>query len=111
MHRAPLPLGATGALAEEFGHAGVHLHADGEAVAVVAVGRDDLVLAGHQGGGADCDRLLTDVEVEEATHHALIVVFQGLLLEAADAEHLAEEADLLGRLKPCVDGVLGEIPL
>ena len=35
MHRAPLPLGATGALAEEFGHAGVHLHADGEAVASV----------------------------------------------------------------------------
>src|ERR1017187_9557478 len=41
MHRPPLPLGAAGGLPVELGHEGIHLHPDGDGVAVVAVGGDD----------------------------------------------------------------------
>lgn len=56
-----------------------------------------------KGSCADGDRLLADVEVKKATHVPLIVMFQCLLLEASDAEHLAEEVDLLRRLEARIE--------
>ena len=109
VHRPTLALGAAGALAEELGHAFVHAHADGQGVAVVTIGGDDLVAAVHQGGGADGNRLLADVKVEESPHDPLIVIFQRLLLKAADAEHFAEEAYLLCRLEGNIERGLGEV--
>ena len=47
--------------------------------------------------------------MEKSPHDALIVILQGLLLEAADAEHLAEESDFLPGSQRCVDWILGII--
>ena len=95
VHRAALALGATGDLAVELGHERAGVHADGDGVAVVAVGGDDVVVLAHERAGADGDGFLADVEVEEAADLALVIDGQAALFEAADAHHLAVELDLL----------------
>ena len=47
--------------------------------------------------------------MEEAPHDTLIVILEGLLLETADAEHLAEERDFLPGSQLCIDRILGII--
>ena len=46
---------------------------------------------------------------EESHPCPLIVMFQCLLLEASDAEHLAEEVDLLRRLEARIEKLLGKV--
>ena len=60
-------------LAEKLRHALVHAHADGERVAVAAIGGDHVIIVAQAAKGPDRDRFLPDVEVEEAAHLALIV--------------------------------------
>ena len=76
------------------------------ACAVVAVGRDDVVLGLEGGDGADGDRLLPDVEVEEAADLALRVGLRRRLLHAPDGQHLAVVAGELG-LVVRTGGVVG----
>ena len=47
VHRATLTLRAPRFLAVEFGHALVHLHAYGDGMTMIPVGRDDVILFGH----------------------------------------------------------------
>ena len=61
-----------------------------EHVAVVAVGGDDLVALLERHLHADDDGLLADVEVAEAADEAHAVELAGLLLEAADQQHLRD---------------------
>ncbi len=107
MHRAALALGAAGDLAVELGHEGLGVHADGDGMAVVAVGGDDVIVLAHERAGADGDGFLADVEVEEAADLAGIIDREAALLEAADAHHLAVELDLLLGAKRGVGGSLG----
>jgi hypothetical protein len=106
VHRAALALGAAGVFAVVLRHHLVHAHADGERVAVVAVGGDDVVVLAHDGHAADGDGFLPDVEVEEAADLALLVAAQAALLEAADAHHVAVERDQLVMAELGVDGGL-----
>ena len=64
-------------------------------MAVVAVGGDGVVVLAHQREGADGDRFLSDVKMEKTAHFPLLVKLEGGLLEASDAEHIGEEAELL----------------
>ncbi len=48
----------------------------------------------------DCDRFLADVEVAEAADQAEAVKLPGLLLEAADQQHLLVEFEQLGVARP-----------
>ena len=104
VHGAALAFGAAGGFAVKLGHALVHAHADGEGVAVVAVGGDDVVVVAHERAGADGDGFLADVEVEEAAHFAAVVLLERLLLEAAHAEHFAQETDFVLGGEAFVDG-------
>jgi hypothetical protein len=63
-------------------------------MAVVAIAGDDLIaiLGGHL--HADDDRFLADIEMAEAADQAHAVHLAGLLLEAADQQHLAIGVEL-----------------
>jgi len=94
VHRAAFAAGAAGGLAEHLGHQLVHVHASGQAVAVIAIGGDGVVVLAEQGLRADDDRFLADVEMEEAADLAGVVGEEARLLELADARHLPVEVDL-----------------
>ncbi len=75
VHGPPLPFRAAGGFPEQLGHAFIHVHADGEGVAVIAVSGDDMIVGPHEGAGADGDAFLSDIEMEEASHLACLIVF------------------------------------
>ena len=88
VHAAALAAADAGGLAAQLGHQRPRVGAARERVAVVAVGGDEVVVGPQQAHGADADRLLADVEVEEAADLALDVELRAALLEAADEQHL-----------------------
>ena len=112
MHRAAFAFGATGDFAVELGHEGLGVHADGDGVTVVAVGGDDVVMFAHERTATDGDGLLAVIKMEEAADVGPAGgVLAGVgavaaLFEAADAHHLAEEFDLLGRGQRGINGGL-----
>ena len=72
-------------------------------MAVVAVAGDDAVAGLQRVLDADGHRLLADVEVAEAADQAHAVELAGLLLEAADQQHLAVVAEqILGGWGPAL---------
>ena len=83
--------GTPGHLAEELGQERARAHPFREGDAVVAVGRDDVVVRPERGDRAHADGLLPDVEVQEAADLSFRVAARALLLHAADEEHLAIE--------------------
>src|SRR5437588_1298862 len=87
VHRAALPAAVSGLLAEELGEHAAHLRALREAVPVPAMRRRDPVVAPKSRADADCDRLLTDVEMRQAGHLGAAVELVRLLLEEADQHH------------------------
>ena len=58
---------------------------------MLAVGRDDRVIGRERLHRPDRDRLLADVQVEEAPDLAGAVELRRLLLEMADEQHLPQE--------------------
>src|SRR5579875_233740 len=60
-------------------------------MAVLAVGGDDVVLAGERGKDACGHRLLSDVQVHEAPDLPAAVQLGALLLEPADQQHPPEQ--------------------
>jgi hypothetical protein len=92
VHRAAEALGATRRLSEELRHHRAGRDSLGERLAVLAVGREPVVV--HRGaGGADRDRLLPDVEMAEPEDLPLGVGLGRLLLETPDHGHLLVEAE------------------
>src|SRR3546814_20961466 len=65
------------------------VQAAGQHMGVVAVGGEHSILGTHGGLHADHHGLLADVEVAEAADQAHAVHLAGLLLEAADQQHVA----------------------
>src|SRR5437879_2594912 len=89
MHRAALAPGVAAVAPGQLGHDALRVHAAGEHVSVIAVGGDDGITR-HRGRlHPDHDRLLADVEMAESGDQALAVELTGLLLEAADLQHIA----------------------
>ena len=95
VHRPALALGVARRPSGELGHDTLRVHAAGQHVPVIAVGRHALVAGLRRRLEADDDRLLADVEVAEAADHAHPVELPGLLLEPADQQHLAVEPEQL----------------
>src|SRR3989454_634132 len=90
-HRAPLAFAEPVAAPEQLGHHAARVGALEEAVPVLAVGRDRVVVGGEARGGAGGPRLLADGEVEEPADLAERVGLRRLLLEATDDEHVAQK--------------------
>ena len=97
VHRAALALGIAGAAPGQLGHDPARVHVADQHVAVVAVAGDHAVARLQRVLDADRDRLLADIEVAEAADQAHAVELAGLLLEAADQQHLAIVAEQLPR--------------
>ena len=70
---------------------------------VVAVSGDDVIIGPHQRTSADGDAFLPDVQMQEAPHFSTLIGFQCGLFKAADAQHLSQEPDFIGRLQAGVD--------
>ena len=64
VHGTTLAFRATGFLAVKFGHALIHVHANGKSVSMVPVGGNDMVIFGHGGNGANGNSLLAYVKVQ-----------------------------------------------
>ena len=91
MHRAPAPARRAVDAPEELRHDALGVCAAGDRVPVGAVGADQVVLGSHHRGRPDDRRLLADREVQEAADLGALVLAPGLLLEAADDRHRAQE--------------------
>ncbi len=66
----------------------------GEGDAVVAVGGEQVIVRPHGGVGADGDRFLSDVEVEETADFSPRIGPSRLFFEATDRGHLAVELEV-----------------
>jgi hypothetical protein len=95
VHGAALALGIAAAASGQFSHHAVGIHPASQHVAVVAVSGYDLValLQGHL--HPDDDGFLADVEMAEAADRTHAVELAGLLLEAADQQHVPQRRQFL----------------
>ena len=96
VHRAAFAFRDAGRFAEQLGH---HLFGGDAAVdrhAMVAVGGDHPVLRLAQRDQAGADRLLADIQVQEAADLALLVELGSSLLHPADQHHLIIKIQLGG---------------
>src|SRR5262249_1976301 len=84
VHAAAEAVGAAGPLAEELGHRSPRAHARGERQTVIAVGSQHVVVGAKRGARTAGDRLLPDVQVEEAADLSLRVGARRLFFEATD---------------------------
>ena len=80
--------------AEQLGHHGARRHAARERLAVIAVGRDDVVVGAEHRERAGAHRFLADVEVAEAADLAERVGLGASLLEAALQQHRPQQLEL-----------------
>jgi hypothetical protein len=104
MHRAPFTLGAAGRLAQELGHGRVGAHPSRERMAVIAIGRDHVIVFPEHADRAHGDRFLTAVLMEEPPDLVPALIHHlRPLLEPPDQHHLAEPQEGLA----AVDGRLG----
>ena len=78
-------------------------------MAVAAVSGDDVIVVAHQRAGAHRHRFLPNIKVKEAAHLGAIVLFERLLLETPDAQHAAQQIQLLLFGKLGIDGRGGEV--
>ena len=100
VHRAAAAAAAALLLAVHLRHQAVRRDAARQRVAVLAIRRDDGVLRRQRLHHADGDRLLADVEVQEAADLAGAVELRALLLEAADAQHLVQQVERVRPIEP-----------
>src|SRR5262249_1922835 len=90
MHRAALALGVAAAPAGQFRHDSLGVHAAGEHMAVIAISGDNLVAGLERHLHANDHGFLPDIKVAESADQPHAVELPGLLLEAADQQHVAE---------------------
>src|SRR5262249_39913638 len=117
VHRAALALAEPVDATVQLRHRPARVGALGQAMAVLPIGRDRVVVWTHDGSRADRDGFLADVEVEEATDLPERVALRRLLLEPADQDHVVvqttgEPRVDLGRLCNLLlsHGLLGHEP-
>ena len=81
-------------LAHELGHHAVQIGPLGDAVAVAAMGAEDVVVGLQRGHRTDGRGFHADAQVHRAVDLALRVQVLGLLFEGADQPHLAQQVAL-----------------
>ena len=91
MHAAALAPADASGLAAQLGEQGARIGPTRQGVAMVAVGRDEVVVGAQQAHGPHTDGLLADVEVQEAADLPFDVELRAALLEASDEEHRTVE--------------------
>lgn len=96
VHRAALAPAVAFGAAEKFAEHLAELGALGDAMAVAAMGGGDLVGRAQRLADADGDGLLPGIHVGQAGHLGLEVELVGVILEGADAGHLAIHAQIVG---------------
>src|SRR5438132_3079805 len=106
VHGAALPLAQSGDSTEEFGHDALRVRAPSEAMAVIAVGRENVVIGPQRVHGAHGHSLFSDAEVAEPADLAERVHLRGPLLEASNQEHLGVEMD---QVRAFHTGIVAEI--
>ena len=87
VHRAAAAAAIAVFLAEELGEHQLRIGALGDAMAMAAMGRGDVVGLAQRHGGADRARLLADRQMHRAVDQAAHIGFLGAFLEAADEIH------------------------
>ena len=92
VHRAALAVRIAAAPPGQLGHDAFRVHAAGQHMAVVAIGRDGGVAFLERRLHAGDHRFLADVEVAEPADQPHPVHLAGPLLEAADQQHLLEKS-------------------
>ena len=97
VHRAALALAATGAPAQQLGHALLWVQPLGDGLSVAAVGAGQVVVAAQWKDRADGGGFLADAGVQRAAQLTAEEEGDGLLLEAADQQHRAVHAAQVGR--------------
>ncbi len=90
VHRAAPAPAVAGLLAHEFGHHQVHVGVFGYAMAVPAMGGEDVIFGVESGDSAHSRGFHADREVHGAVDFAQHVQLLGLFLEGPDLVHLAE---------------------
>jgi len=78
-------------------------------MAVIPVSRDHVIVFSHQGGHADGDGFLADIEMKETGHFTLVVIFEGNPLETANAVHFLQQIHLVFLGQRSVDSRVGVI--
>ncbi len=91
MHRPAEALRAACLFAVQFGHRDAGRHTAGEGEAVVAIGRDGVVVFLNRGTGADRDRLLTNVKMKKSAYLSHRVGTRRFFLEPSNEEELPKE--------------------
>jgi hypothetical protein len=89
MHRAALAPAIAFFLAQQFAEHFLELGALGHAMAVAAVGGGDLVVVGQRLADAHGDGFLAGIHMRQPRHLGREVELVGVVLEGADADHLA----------------------
>ena len=84
----PLPFDRPAFAARQLGHDALGVHAAGQHMAVVAIGRDALVALFGGSLQPDNDRLLPDIKMAEAADQPHAVKLARLFLESADEQHI-----------------------
>jgi hypothetical protein len=95
VHAAALAPADAGGLAAELGQQGAHVGAARDRVPVVAIVGDHVVVLAHQADGADADRFLSDVQVEETADLSFDIELGAAFFEPADEQHLAIKPERL----------------
>jgi hypothetical protein len=95
VHRAAVPAGDSGGLAEQLRHHRRRRRADGQRGAVVAVAREQVIGGAERLDGTHRGGLLADREMAVAADARAGVLLLRPLLESTDQQHLAQQA--LGR--------------
>jgi hypothetical protein len=93
VHRAAAAAAAAFSLAVHLGHDRVRRNASRERMTVLAIRGDDRIVRGERVDGANGDRLLTDVQVQEAADLELAIEIGAPFLEAPDAHHVAQQRE------------------
>ena len=88
VHRAALAAAKAVLAAEDLGHHRLDVAALGDAVAVAAVGRGDVILVVQMQADADPGRLLAGIEMDETRDVARRELLVDGVLELADGAHL-----------------------
>src|SRR5262249_44379444 len=89
VHRSTTALRAACRLAEQLGHRSLHIPDSHQIMSMLTVRGQNVVSGLDRRDRTDRDRLLTDIEVKEATHLAAGIRPRRLFFKAADANHIA----------------------
>ena len=101
VHRAAAAAAAALELAVHLGEEAPGGDAASEGVAVLPIGGDDRIVRLERLEGAHGDGLLADVQMQEAADLPRAVELRTLLLEAPDAQHLAQQLHVVREGRGC----------